>query len=139
MAVIQGYYLVGGLVVAFVVVSGGTHECKVHEEFSTTCGDLFSRALSGLFADVGLCFKIDGTDGVILKYGRRARVIQRQHVQLVFARGSKSQQPHFQFYLTGLRSWEIPWGRPPNVHGAWYMSPTTQYADRIVVDGENVC
>ena len=39
----------------------------------------------------------------------------------------------------GLRGWEIQWGRPSNVHGAWYMSPTTRYADRIVVDDENVC
>ena len=56
-AVVQGYYPVGGLVVAIVVVRGGTHECKIHEEFSTTCGDSFSRVLSGLFADIGLCLK----------------------------------------------------------------------------------
>ena len=73
----------------FVVICRRLHKSKVHVEFSPTRRHALGRALSGLFADVGLLFEINEVEGVIFEHGGGPKDVLGKEFQLMFAGGTK--------------------------------------------------
>jgi hypothetical protein len=53
-----------------------------------------SRSLSSLFSDVGLFFKINGSERVVFKDRGRADDVPWEHIELLLAGGAKAKCPN---------------------------------------------
>ena len=106
-AIIRENHPVGRFVPFAVRWGGGAHEPKVHVEAASPVASTYGRALSGVFSNACLCFKVDEAKWVMVKFGWDAGHVTREAVELSDTRGAEAKKPKFRFQLLAFGRWGV--------------------------------